>query len=136
MTLGKNNVHENCAKHAYFVELFSVKLLFQKIFLVRLFHLKTFVLLDALEDVCTQLLIDHDGGKAPCPNLFDDLAAGKFKMAGQLMASSICLNGPAPNFFTSWMYKYFVGGLNYALQDIPSTLMEKSNLSKAYNYVS
>ena len=91
---------------------------------------------DALEDICNHLLIDHAEGKIPYSELYEDIGAGKFLMAGQLMASSICMNDPAPSFFTPWVYRYFIGGLQHSLQDLPATLPGKEMLSKSYNCVS
>ena len=91
--------------------------------------------IDALNDIYVHLLIDCEGGKAPQSKLYDDLAGGKFKYAGQLLASSITLNGPAPNIFTPWVYNYIVGGLEKALGDIPSKLGEGLALANEFEKV-
>ena len=46
-----------------------------------------------------------------------DMAEGKFRILGQLLVSSICMSGPAPNFFEPWIYKYMVFGLHDILMD-------------------
>ena len=92
--------------------------------------------LDAIEDISNHLLVDYDDGKIPQCILFEDIANGKFKMAGQLIASSIYMSGPAPSFFTSWIYRYFIGGLKHCLEHIPSTIAHRGNLPHAYNFVS
>ena len=38
-------------------------------------------------------------GFIPRSNLHGDITGGKFLQAGEPMASSICMRGPAPNFF-------------------------------------
>ena len=85
--------------------------------------------------MCNQLLIDSSEGKVPHGKLFSDLASGKFKLAGQLMASSITMNGPAPAYFSPWVYGFFVGGLDSALEESPASLCGTKSLSKCYNLV-
>lgn len=62
-----------------------------------------------------QLFLDTSNGFEPSSNLYGDLASGNFKLAGQLMASSICLNGPAPNFLAKWVFNYICGGITFML---------------------
>ncbi len=40
------------------------------------------------------------------------LTEGHFKIAGQLMASSVLQGGPAPNFLSDWVYQFISGGLS------------------------
>lgn len=40
------------------------------------------------------------------------LTEGHFKVAGELMASSVLQGGPAPNFLAGWVYQFISGGLN------------------------
>ena len=47
-----------------------------------------------------QLLQKNDKeGFIPRSNLYGDITGGKFLRAGELMTSSICMGGPAPEFF-------------------------------------
>ena len=51
-------------------------------------------------------------GFIPRSNLYGDITGGKFLQAGELMASSICMGGPAPNFFQTWVDDYLTKGLD------------------------
>ena len=79
--------------------------------------------------------LDDDDGKIPNFNLYQDYSRGTFYLVGVLIAYSICLNGPAPNFFASWMYDYIVGGQEAVLKCLPTKIQEKSILSRAFNKV-
>jgi hypothetical protein len=37
---------------------------------------------------------------------------GHFKVAGEIMATSIVQGGPAPDFITDWVYKYLSSGID------------------------
>ena len=58
--------------------------------------------------------------------LYEDIAEGKFKLAGELIAMSICLNGPAPNFFATWIYQFILGGMECVLEHLPDRMDGKS----------
>ena len=47
-----------------------------------------------MDEIKTTLLTDSLNGYEPMVNCFRDVADGTFKMAGQLIAASICMNGP------------------------------------------
>ena len=79
-----------------------------------------------------QLLQKNDKeGFIPRSNLYGDITGGKFLRAGELMASSICMGGPAPGFFQPWVYDYFTKGLDGL---IGSKDMILSSSSKFYGF--
>ena len=55
----------------------------------------------------------------PARNLYHDVSKGTWKYAGILIASSVCMNGPAPNIFVPWVYKYITDGSAGVLENIP-----------------
>ena len=96
-----------------------------------------FLLSESLKYVKENLLCEDMGNDGRMPNceLYQDCSKGTFYLVGVLMAYSICLNGPAPNFFSSWLYEYIVGGQEAVLQKLPLKLQDSTNLSHAYNKV-
>ncbi|KAL1277181.1 hypothetical protein QQF64_023854 [Cirrhinus molitorella] len=50
-----------------------------------------------------------DGGKKPKYSI-TDLAKHNFKVIGEIFAVSIAQEGPPPNFFSQWCYKYISTG--------------------------
>ena len=67
---------------------------------------------DAMEEMRIKLFTNNDDGAEPQQNLYSVVSEQTFKYAGELIASSIVMNGPAPNIFAPWVYHYFVGGEN------------------------
>ncbi|XP_057309218.1 uncharacterized protein LOC130647391 isoform X3 [Hydractinia symbiolongicarpus] len=65
---------------------------------------------DAMEEGRQQLFVESDDGYIPRINCYGDIANETFKLYGELMASSIAMTGPAPNYFAKWVYKYFIHG--------------------------
>ena len=93
--------------------------------------------LDAIEEMKRMLFVEsEDGGVEPAANLYNDVSSGTWKLGGLLLASSICMNGPAPNFMASWIYDYIVGGTEKVLQSLPCKMRGDSNLQSLYNKVS
>ena len=90
---------------------------------------------EALSDMRMQLFKDGCNGIEPQINLYEDIANNKFKLAGELMASSIAMCGPAPNFFAPWVYHFFVGGMDAVLSSIPKQISGSSSFGKMYNKV-
>lgn len=60
-------------------------------------------------------MLECAGAYELLPNLYKDVTEGKFKIAGQLTASSVVINSTAPNFMASWVYCYIPYGLDSAL---------------------
>lgn len=83
-----------------------------------------------MSEVKNQLFKATNEGYVPDCDLYDDLAKGLFRRAGNLFAYSLCQNGPAPNFFSSWIFTFIYGGLEAILDDLP----ERIN-NEAYNKV-
>ena len=68
------------------------------------------------------------------------VADGTVKAIGHLFAASICNYGPAPNFVSSWVFNYIVGGVDKILEDLPVHLDfdnndDDKNLCEVYNQV-
>ena len=57
------------------------------------------------------------------------VSQGLFTLVGQLMATSICQGGPAPSFFSSWVYNHIIHG-----GDAISSLNENSLAGKDSKY--
>ena len=86
-------------------------------------------------EIKTTLLTGSLNGYEPMVNCFRDVADGTFKMAGQLIAASICMNGPGPNFFCSWVYDYILHGLQGVMDVEMDNVASTSSLVKFYNKV-
>lgn len=69
------------------------------------------------------------------------VADGTMRTIGHLFAASICNYGPAPNFLSTWIFDYIVGGVDKVLQDLPTHLDNLNNedghrhLFEIYNQV-
>ena len=73
----------------------------------------SFVYLDSLQRIKVQLLQKNQKeGFIPRSNLYGDIAEGKFLRSGELMVSSKCMKGTAPNFFHPWVFDYLTKGLD------------------------
>ena len=72
----------------------------------------------------------------PAGNLYHDISKGTWKYAGILIASSVCMNGPAPNMFAPWVYKYITDGSAGVLENIPEKMPGKTAAIHFYNEVS
>ena len=82
------------------------------------------------------LLVQDNGYMEPAGNLYHDISKGTWKYAGTLIASSVCMNGPAPNMFAPWVYKYITDGSAGVLENIPEKLPGKTAAIHFYNEVS
>ena len=83
----------------------------------------------------SKLFKDASDGAEPQVNLFEDACEQTFKYAGELVASSIVMNGPAPNIFAPWVYQFICGGTSRILQNLPDAVSEDSVMSEVYNKV-
>ena len=54
--------------------------------------------------------MQDNGCMQPAGNLYHHISKETWKYAGILIASSMCMNGPAPNIFAPWVYKYITDG--------------------------
>ena len=82
------------------------------------------------------LLVQDNGYMEPARNLHHDISKGTWKYAGILTASSVCMNGPAPNIFAPWVYKYITDGSAGVLENIPEILLGTTAAIRFYNEVS
>ena len=71
-------------------------------------------------------------------NSLHAVADGTMKAIGHLLAASIRNYGPAPNFLSTWMFSYNVGGIEAVFDDLPLILDTKSSdyLFPVYNKLS
>lgn len=72
----------------------------------------------------------------PARNLYHDVSKGTWKYAGILIASSVCINGPAPNMFAPWVYKYIMDESMGAWENIAEKLLGKTAVIHFYYEVS
>ena len=63
------------------------------------------------------------------------LAEEEFKIAGELMASSIVQGGPAPSFLSSSVYAYIVNGVGSVRADDAGDIVENLQMKNAINKV-
>ena len=63
------------------------------------------------------------------------LAEEEFKIAGEIMASSIVQGGPAPGFLSSSMYAYIVNGVGSVRADDADEIVEDLHMKNAINKV-
>ena len=63
------------------------------------------------------------------------LAEEEFKIAGEVMASSIVQGGPAPCFLSSSVYDYIVNGVGSIQADDADEIVENLHLKNAINNV-
>ena len=70
-------------------------------------------------------------------NSLHAVADGTMKAIGHLFAASICNYGPAPNFLSTWIFSYIVGGIEAVFDDLPPILDTESSdyLFAVYNKV-
>ena len=82
------------------------------------------------------LLVQDNGYMEPPGNLYHDISKGTWKYAWILIASSVCMNGPAPNIFASRVYKNITDGSAGVLENIPEKLLGTTAAIRFYNEVS
>ena len=82
------------------------------------------------------LLVQDNGYMKPAGNLHHDISKGTWKYAGILIVSSVCMNGPAPNIFAPWVYKYIRDGSAGVLENIPEKLLGTTAAIRFYNEIS
>ena len=70
-------------------------------------------------------------------NSLHAVADGTMKAVGHLFAASICNYGRAPNFLSTWIFSYIVGGIEAVFDDLPPILDTESSdyLFAVYNKV-
>ena len=54
------------------------------------------------------LFVEMDDGYEPCGNLYADISKETFKFAVILLASSVCMGGSVPNFFSPWIFEFML----------------------------
>ena len=67
--------------------------------------------------------MQDNGCMQPAGNLYHHISKETWKYAGILIASSMCMNGPAPNIFAPWVYKYITDGSAGVLEKNPEKLL-------------
>ena len=72
----------------------------------------------------------------PRTDLLEDYSQGSFWLVGVLIAYSIHMNGPAPNFLHPLMYKYMIGNEQTVLDELPPSLPDNSVIAEKYRKVS
>ena len=82
------------------------------------------------------LLVQDNGYMEAVGNLYHDISKGTWKYAGILIASSVCMNGPAPNMFAPLLYEYITDGSTGVLENIPEKLLGAIAAIRFYNEVS
>ena len=55
-------------------------------------------------------------GRVPCDSTLA-MTDGQFRIAGEMMATSIVQGGPAPDFLSDWVYNYFSSGIEGVIVD-------------------
>ena len=55
-------------------------------------------------------------GGVPCDSTLA-MTDGQFRIAGEMMATSIVQEGPAPDFLSDWVYNYFSSGIEGVIVD-------------------
>ena len=55
-------------------------------------------------------------GRVPCDSSLA-MTDGQFRIAGEMMATSIVQGGPAPDFLSDWVYNYFSSGIEGVIVD-------------------
>ena len=63
------------------------------------------------------------------------LAEEEFKIAGELMGSSVVQGGPAPSFLSSSTYAYIVSGVGSVKTDDADEIVENLRMKNAVNKV-
>lgn len=63
------------------------------------------------------------------------LAEEEFKIAGELMGSSVVQGGPAPSFLSSSTYAYIVSGVGSVKTDDADEIVENLHMKNAVNKV-
>ena len=82
------------------------------------------------------LLVQDNGYMEPVGNFCHDVSKRTWKYAGILIASSVCMNGPAPNMFAPLLYEYITDGSAGVLENIPEKLLGAIAAIRFYNEVS
>ena len=82
------------------------------------------------------LFVEIDYVYEPCGNLYADISKETFKFAGILLASLICMGGPAPNFFSPWIFEFMLHGGASVLESLTKVMVGDSVTRKFYNQVS
>ena len=86
--------------------------------------------LEAIDEMRHILFVEMDDGYEPCGNLYADISKGIFKFAGILLASLICMGGPASNFFSPWIFEFMLHGGASVLQSLPNVMVGDSVTKK------
>ena len=92
--------------------------------------------LEAIDEMRHMFFVEMDDGYEPCWNLYADISKETFKFARILLASSICMGGLAPNFFSPWIFEFMLHGDASVLQSLPKVTVGDSVTRKLYNQVS
>ena len=82
------------------------------------------------------ILIEMDDVYEPCGNFYADISKETFKFSGILLASSVCMGGSAPNFFSPWIFEVMFQGSASVLESLPKVMVAYSVTRKFYNQVS
>ena len=61
-------------------------------------------------------LNDNLLGRVPCDSTLA-MTDGQFRIAGEMMATSIVQGGPAPDFLSDWVYNYLSSGIEGVIVD-------------------
>ena len=92
--------------------------------------------LEAIDEMRHMFFVEMDDGYEPCWNLYGDISKETFQFARILLASSICMGGPAPIFFSPWIFEFMLYGGASVLQSLPKVTVGDSVIRKLYNQVS
>ena len=92
-------------------------------------------LLEALNQVKSLYFTGDDvvGYEPFCGML--SIADGSINKIGQLLAASICHDGPGPGFLVPWVFRYITRGITAVLPSLPKELLPASAISELYNEV-
>ena len=82
------------------------------------------------------LFVEMDDGYEPCGNLYADISKETFKFAVILLASSVCMGGSVPNFFSPWIFEFMLHGGASVLESLPKVIVGDFVTRKFYNQVS
>ena len=77
-----------------------------------------------------------DDGYETRGNLCTNISKETFKFAGIWLASSICVGGPTPIFFSPGIFEFMPHGGASVLQSLPKIMVGDSVTRKLYNQVS
>ena len=80
-------------------------------------------------------MTENEDGCIPNVALYDGLANGLFRLAGRLLSYSLYQKGPAPNFFSPWIFDFIIGGVEKVLSNLPQKVPKDAVPLEAYNQV-